>query len=149
MLLAESALNDGAGTPFVYLSLLLLVRSTSVISSSLVNSESTWTLLKSWVLDIIFYNVIGGALLGVVMGTVVRELLKKSKQLGWTEKEDALIFTLSLAIAVIGLGKFENHFIKASGNSCFVLFRRGLDWSERALSLCKCSQIKLYYNSST
>lgn len=112
LLLSESTLNDGAGTPFVYISLLLLIRSSSVISSS-IESESTWELLKIWFVQIICYNIVGGIVFGLVCGTFCRQALMRSKKLGWLEKEDNLIFTLSLAMGVIGGGK-SNYLLSLS-----------------------------------
>lgn len=107
LLLAEASMNDGAGTPFVYLSLLLLLRSLSPLSPSFDGEESIPRLLFGWVTKVLGYNVIGGALLGLSLGYVFRNALSKCKKWGWMEKEDNLIFTLALAITVIGSGELH------------------------------------------
>lgn len=105
LLLAEASMNDGAGTPFVYLSLLLLLRSLSPLSPSSTGEETIPRLLFEWITKVLGYNVVGGALLGSALGYVFRNALSRCKKWGWMEKEDNLIFTLALAITVIGSGE--------------------------------------------
>lgn len=93
---AESGANDGAALPLLMLPLLLLVRSTDRYGLGGV-------LLRGWLLHVWLYQVTLSIVIGVAVGFTARKSLQYAEYHGLIDKESFLVFSLALALAIMGL----------------------------------------------
>lgn len=119
VILCESCFNDGTGTPFVFASLMILLRSASVVHQPPWSKAKTaaavealasdhdpaWKLVSKLITNVLLWNVLVGALLGIVLGIVAMRLLKHAREREWLKEESTNIFTIVFAIGVIGLSE--------------------------------------------
>lgn len=86
LLSAESGANDGAGYPFLFLSLYLL-------------NYPVGEAIGKWFYLNIAYNIILSCIIGFVAGYVAKRLLKFAEGREWTDKESFFAYTLALAVS--------------------------------------------------
>ncbi|KAI8844203.1 Sodium/hydrogen exchanger family-domain-containing protein [Chytridium lagenaria] len=91
ILAAESGMNDGLGTPFLFLALYLLRRGTA--------GEA----IGDWAWRVVIYQIIVGAVIGVAMAVAARIALRKAVEKDWVDRESLWSFTIMLAIFVMGI----------------------------------------------
>lgn len=84
----ESSINDGAGTPYWILPLLLITSRTPG---------------KDFILHGILIETIASAVGGFALGSALRFTWNFCKRREWVDKESRLVWTLSLAITTVGL----------------------------------------------
>lgn len=92
LLSAESACNDGASFPFLYIGLSIF---------------ETWTpgdAIKEWFLITILYQCLLGLLIGYGIGWVANRSLRFSEDRGYTSRPSLVVFYLLLAILCVGVG---------------------------------------------
>jgi NhaP-type Na+/H+ or K+/H+ antiporter len=90
LLSAESAANDGLGLGFLMLPLYL----------SRISPPGKG--LGMWLAKVMLYEIALSVLVGAVVGSVARVLLKLSQENRWTDKESILGFSIALALTVSG-----------------------------------------------
>lgn len=67
----ESGVNDGMAFPFIYLSLELIKYSNS---SKYSENAKARHVIKNWIVDVILYKIVFGAVFGIIMGYLGRKL---------------------------------------------------------------------------
>ncbi|KAI7890666.1 Sodium/hydrogen exchanger family-domain-containing protein [Mucor mucedo] len=85
----ESGANDGLGYPFLFLAIYLL-------------QMNTGAAIGKWAYWIMCYNVLLSCIIGFVAGYVARKLLKYSEQKKYIDKESLLVFSVALALFLMG-----------------------------------------------
>ncbi len=86
LLSAESAANDGAALPLLYLPLTLLAGK---------------DLFKDWLVDVIIWQVLGSLVLGAICGRLANRALRFSESHGLIDKESFVVFSLALSVSII------------------------------------------------
>ncbi|MGI8644198.1 MAG: cation:proton antiporter, partial [Thermomicrobiales bacterium] len=89
---AESGFNDGLAYPFVFLPILLLTRP---------NGEA-W---REWLTRTVLWEVIGAALVGVLLGIVAGFLVRWVKAKHLAEQTSILAVTIALSFVALGVGR--------------------------------------------
>lgn len=89
---AESAANDGLAFAFVLLPLLLLEKT----------AANAWS---EWLLKVVFWQIGGAVLFGLLAGWVVGNTLQLAEQKSTIDHSSFLAVTLALTIAILGLGE--------------------------------------------
>jgi sodium/hydrogen antiporter len=92
LLAAESACNDGIAFPFLYAGLLA------------VTSATSGQAVKSWFLDVILWQCLIGAGIGLAIGKTANFLLKLSEKKGFIMDFTLFVFYFLMAIFCIGVG---------------------------------------------
>lgn len=92
MLAAESGMNDGSSFPFLYIGL------TALISSSFGEAA------KQYFLVTILWQCAFAVVLGFVIGTVFRKVLRFSEDKGYIDQSGMVAFYLLLALLCVGAG---------------------------------------------
>jgi len=88
----ESGINDGFGFPFVLLPLLML-------------TMPAGDALSRWLLHTLLWEVVGGALVGLLIGHAAGRLLHFSWRRGQVGTKWRLAYTVALALLAVGIGK--------------------------------------------
>jgi NhaP-type Na+/H+ or K+/H+ antiporter len=97
VLLAESGVNDGLATPFLYFAL-------SIYTATANGGTIAWGPLLGWfTLNVVLYNVLVGFLVGLVIGYILRRMLEFSRTRNWIDGASMLVFSAATAIAVVAL----------------------------------------------
>ncbi len=91
IILLESGINDGAGTPYFLIPLLALTAST------------TQDAVKEYFLSGILWEVLFPIVAGSVIGWAAMWALKEGKKREWVDKESSLVYTVALAFLTVGL----------------------------------------------
>ncbi|KAF9992966.1 hypothetical protein BGZ80_001586 [Entomortierella chlamydospora] len=91
LLSAESGVNDGMGVPFLFLAYYLLTES------------STGVAIGKWFYIAWAYQVTLSIVVGGVVGFSARKLVKGAKSRNLIDKESFLVFSIALALAVVGI----------------------------------------------
>ncbi|KAI8926662.1 Sodium/hydrogen exchanger family-domain-containing protein [Entophlyctis helioformis] len=91
MLSAESAINDGLGLPFLFLPLYLF------------RLSNTGEAIGWWLVNVMLYQIILAAVIGIVIGLSSCYALKKAEQNNWIDKESILGFFIAIALFSMGL----------------------------------------------
>ncbi|GAA5805596.1 hypothetical protein HPULCUR_011116 [Helicostylum pulchrum] len=86
----ESGANDGLGYPFLFIAVYLL------------QMDSTGAAIGKWAYWIMGYNVILSCIIGFAAGYVARKLLQLSEQRRLIDKESILVFSVALALFLMG-----------------------------------------------
>ncbi|MBW0490709.1 hypothetical protein O181_030424 [Austropuccinia psidii MF-1] len=94
LLAAESGLNDGFGTPFVFFPLCFIIHDSQTPES-----------LKDFFLRILLWNVTFGSGFGFCLGKLGSALLENSIKKHWITNENAKVFSLALAFFILGGAK--------------------------------------------
>ncbi|KDQ54692.1 hypothetical protein JAAARDRAFT_38366 [Jaapia argillacea MUCL 33604] len=94
LLAAESGINDGFGTPFLFLPLSFILNGYHPIPS-----------LRYFFLHTILRDVVFSILLGTGLGYVARKSLKNARKLELIDRESMLVFSIALALFTIGVGR--------------------------------------------
>lgn len=89
---AESGFNDGLAYPFVFLPILLLTRS----------SGEAWS---EWLTRTVLWEVIGAALVGVLLGVAVGYLVRWVRAKHLTEQTSILAVTIALSLVALSIGR--------------------------------------------
>lgn len=92
LLAAESACNDGASFPFLYIGL------------SIFETRTAGEAIKEWFLITILYQCLLGLLIGYSIGWVANRLLRFSEDRGYTSRSSLVVFYLLLAVLCAGVG---------------------------------------------
>ena len=82
----ESGVNDGMAFPFIYLSLQLIKYNNS---SKFGESFKARHIVKNWLVDVVLYKILFGAVFGVIMGYVGRKLFGKIIRKSESDIEDS------------------------------------------------------------
>ncbi|KAF9428186.1 hypothetical protein BGZ94_003158 [Podila epigama] len=90
LLSAESGINDGMGLPFLFLGLYLM------------RERSVGTAIGKWFYLVWAYQILLSIVLGGVIGAAARKLVKGAKNRNLIDKESFLVFSIALALAVVG-----------------------------------------------
>lgn len=90
LLLAESGINDGAATPYFLLPLTILTTSTAKEAA------------HKYLLEGLLFELAFAIAVGCTTGWVFRKSLEYGKKWELVDKESALVYTVSLAVLVIG-----------------------------------------------
>ncbi|KAJ6590368.1 Sodium/hydrogen exchanger family-domain-containing protein [Mycena sp. CBHHK59/15] len=93
LLVAESGLNDGFGTPFIFVPLLAIAHNFQVGPT-----------VKALILETMLWNVVIGALLGTGIGYAARKALKLARNKDTIDRESMLVFSVALALFTLGVG---------------------------------------------
>lgn len=109
-LAAESGLNDGFGTPFLFIPLLAIL-----------NGYRAAPTAYAFVYHILIWNVLLGSGLGVGIGYMARKALKLARKNDTIDRESMLVFSVALAIFCLGIGRLvdTNELL-----ACFLQARR-------------------------
>ncbi|KAI8844204.1 Sodium/hydrogen exchanger family-domain-containing protein [Chytridium lagenaria] len=91
ILSAESGMNDGLGTPFLFLALYLM------------RYPTTGGAIGAWLWRVVIYQIVVGALVGVVMAMAALWILKIAVKRDWIDRESLVFFWLALAITIMGV----------------------------------------------
>ncbi|KAF5374204.1 hypothetical protein D9758_004625 [Tetrapyrgos nigripes] len=91
LLAAESACNDGAAYPFLFLALYLITEG------------STKSAVRDWFLLLWLYQIILGVVLGSLIGTFFRYLIKYCEAHDLIDRHSAVAQYLSLAMLTVGV----------------------------------------------
>lgn len=102
LLAAESACNDGASFPFLYLGLAAFVFSSSSSASS--SGATAGDALRHWVLVTLLYQCALGLLLGLGLGRAAHFLLRFSERRGYVTQPSLVALSLLLAVLSAGVG---------------------------------------------
>lgn len=92
LLSAESACNDGASFPFLYIGL------------SIFETRTPGDAIKEWFLVTILYQCLLGLLIGYGIGWIANRSLRFSEDRGYTSRPSLVVFYLLLAVLCVGLG---------------------------------------------
>lgn len=92
LLSAESACNDGASFPFLYIGL------------SIFETRTAGDAVKEWFLITILYQCLLGLLIGYGIGWVANRSLRFSEDRGYTSRPSLVVFYLLLAVLCVGVG---------------------------------------------
>lgn len=92
LLSAESACNDGASFPFLYIGL------------SIFETRTAGDAIKEWFLITILYQCLLGLLIGYGIGWVANKSLRFSEDRGYTSRPSLVVFYLLLAVLCVGVG---------------------------------------------
>ena len=79
------------GTPFLFIPILSILHGFNPLSTT-----------RTFLLDIVFYDVILGSSLGVALGYIARKGLKIARRQGTIDRESMLVFSVALALLTIG-----------------------------------------------
>ncbi|KAG0339550.1 hypothetical protein BG000_001846 [Podila horticola] len=90
LLSAESGINDGMGLPFLFLGLYLM------------REPSTGVAFAKWFYMVWVYQILLSIVLGGLIGAAARKLVKGAKNRNLIDKESFLVFSIALALAVVG-----------------------------------------------
>ena len=85
----ESGANDGLATAFVAVPILLLTRAPEAAATA-------------WLTEVLFREVLGGILLGLLVGAGAGRLLTWSENRDYLEESSFLAFSVALALLVLG-----------------------------------------------
>lgn len=91
LLLGESGINDGAGTPYFLVPLLMLT------------ARSKGEIAKQYFVKGILWETAFPVVGGCTIGYVFRKGLENGKKRNWVDKESSLVYTLALAMFTCGL----------------------------------------------
>jgi sodium/hydrogen antiporter len=86
---AESGANDGLATAFVAVPILLLTRAPDAAAAA-------------WLTEVLFREVLGSILLGLLVGAAAGRLLTWSERRDYLEESSFLAFSVALALLVMG-----------------------------------------------
>ena len=89
---AESGFNDGLAYPFVLLPILLLTR----------DDGEAW---RHWLTRTVLWEVIGAALVGVLLGLATGGLVRWVKAERFTDQTSILAVTIALSLVALGMGR--------------------------------------------
>ncbi|KAJ3094334.1 hypothetical protein HDU97_008200 [Phlyctochytrium planicorne] len=92
ILSAESGMNDGLGTPFLFLALYLLRK-----------SSNPGLAIGEWLWKILIYQIFLAAAVGIIMALAAQHLLKFAVKKDWIDKESLLSFSIALALMITGV----------------------------------------------
>ncbi|KAF9212554.1 hypothetical protein BGZ59_006597 [Podila verticillata] len=90
LLSAESGINDGMGLPFLFLGLYLM------------RERSMGVAFAKWFYMTWLYQILLSVVLGGLIGAAARKLVKGAKNRNLIDKESFLVFSIALALAVVG-----------------------------------------------
>ncbi|KAG0016017.1 hypothetical protein BGZ81_011426, partial [Podila clonocystis] len=90
LLSAESGINDGMGLPFLFLGLYLM------------RERSMGVAFAKWFYMVWVYQILLSIVLGGLIGAAARKLVKGAKNRNLIDKESFLVFSIALALAVVG-----------------------------------------------
>ncbi|KAJ3194164.1 hypothetical protein HK101_003368, partial [Irineochytrium annulatum] len=90
ILSAESGMNDGLGTPFLYLALYLM------------RYDSVGLAIGDWLWKVVLYQVVLAVVIGVLVAWVAQLALKVAESRGWIDKESLLSYSIALALFLMG-----------------------------------------------
>jgi len=102
VLLSESGMNDGLGTPFLYLSLSLLFAYSNIKMPDEFPSTGG-QILAHMLVSVVLYNFVLAMLVGLFVGWSLRKLLKISKDKGFIDENSLLVFSLAIAMMLVGI----------------------------------------------
>ncbi|KAJ3094405.1 hypothetical protein HDU96_001690 [Phlyctochytrium bullatum] len=91
ILSAESGMNDGLGTPFLYLALYLMRRTSAGVA------------IGDWLLRVVLYQIVVAVIVGVLMALAAQYILKYAVKREWIDKESLLAFSIALALLIDGV----------------------------------------------
>lgn len=92
LLSAESACNDGASFPFLYVGLAIF------------ETRSAAAAVKQWFLVTVLYQCVFGLMLGFLIGRAANHLLRFSERRGYVSQPSLVVFYLLLAVFSAGVG---------------------------------------------
>ncbi|ROW15700.1 hypothetical protein VPNG_02218 [Cytospora leucostoma] len=92
LLAAESACNDGASFPFLYVGLFVFEHRTAGPA------------VRDWVLVTVLYQCVLGLAVGYAVGWVANRLLRFSERRGYASRPSLVVFYLVLAVLCVGVG---------------------------------------------
>lgn len=92
VLSAESACNDGASFPFLYVGLAIF------------ETRSAGEAVKQWFLVTVLYQCVLGLVLGFLIGRAANHLLRFSERRGYVSQSSLVAFYLLLAVFSAGVG---------------------------------------------
>ncbi|KAJ3094126.1 hypothetical protein HDU96_001826 [Phlyctochytrium bullatum] len=88
---AESGMNDGLGTPFLFLALYLMRRTSAGVA------------VGDWLLRVVLYQIVLAVIVGVLMALAAQYILKYAVKREWVDKESLLAFSIALALLIDGV----------------------------------------------
>ncbi|CAN8105232.1 unnamed protein product [Discula destructiva] len=92
LLSAESACNDGASFPFLYIGL------------SIMETRTPGDAIKEWFFITVLYQCLLGLLIGYAIGRVANKSLRFSEERGYMSRPSLVVFYLLLAVLSVGVG---------------------------------------------
>lgn len=92
MLIAESACNDGAGFPFLYIGILFLIE------------QTPGDALKEWIIRTVLWQCTLGLLTGLAIGNCFNRSLRFAERRQYISPSAFLVFYVLLAVFSIGIG---------------------------------------------
>ncbi|KAN0080849.1 Cation/H+ exchanger [Elaphomyces granulatus] len=101
IIIAESGANDGLGYPFLFLPLFLYLY-LGPLAHGDSRAEGVLTALQRWLGETWLYVVILSAVFGAAVGWITKELLRRSEDRQYVDKESFNIFPVSLALLTLG-----------------------------------------------
>lgn len=92
LLAAESACNDGASFPFLYIGL------------SIMETRTAADAIKQWFFITVLYQCLLGLLIGYGVGWIANKSLRFSENRGYMSRPSLVVFYLLLAVLSVGVG---------------------------------------------
>lgn len=92
LLAAESACNDGASFPFLYIGL------------SIMETRTAADAIKEWLFITVLYQCLLGLIIGYVIGWIANYSLRFSESRGYINRPSLVVFYLLLAVLSVGVG---------------------------------------------
>ncbi|KAJ3097107.1 hypothetical protein HK100_005424 [Physocladia obscura] len=87
--LSHTGANDGLGTPFLLLAIYL---------QRLPVGEAIGT----WTWKVLIYQILLSSVIGIILATIARKILKKAERSRWMDKESILSFSIAFALFLMG-----------------------------------------------
>lgn len=81
------------GTPFLNIPLYLIIYNFGALPT-----------IRAFIFSTVLYDVIFSSVLGVVIGYILRKALKIARKNDYIDRESMLVFSLAIAMLVIGIG---------------------------------------------
>lgn len=96
---AESGANDGLGYPFLFLALYMIKYSDSEIFGQ---TNGVQEAMRLWMGETWGYMIILSIAYGAAVGWIARELLQRTEEKNYVDRESFLIFAIALALFIVG-----------------------------------------------
>ena len=114
LIIAESGANDGLGYPFLFLALYMIKYTNGGSLGQIAGAEEA---LRLWLGGMWGYTILLSVAYGAAVGWTARELLKRTEQSNFVDRESFVVFPIALALYIVGsCGLFGSDDVLA----CFV-----------------------------
>jgi sodium/hydrogen antiporter len=99
IIIAESGANDGLGYPFLFLALYMIKYSDCETFGQTTGAQDA---MRLWLGETWGYVIILSIAYGAAVGWIARELLQRTEEKNFVDRESFLIFAIALALFIVG-----------------------------------------------